>query len=89
DAALAAAWKAHRARPFDAVAFTSPKGAHAFLALAPNEAAAEALRGVHIGAIGATTRDALLAAGLAVDAVPAVPEVAALVTSLAALAKIE
>ncbi len=86
DAALAAAWKAHRARPFDAVAFTSPKGAHAFLALAP---AAEALRGVHIGAIGATTRDALLAAGLAVDAVPAVPEVAALVTSLAALPKIE
>ena len=34
DGALAAAWKAHRARPFDAVAFTSPKGAHAFLALA-------------------------------------------------------
>ncbi|HEY2748103.1 MAG TPA: uroporphyrinogen-III C-methyltransferase [Polyangia bacterium] len=88
DTALAAAWKAHRARPFHAVAFTSPKGAHAFFALANAEPAA-ALAGVRIGAIGATTRDALLAAGLAVDAVPATPDVAALVTSLAALPKIE
>jgi uroporphyrinogen III methyltransferase / synthase len=86
DGALAAAWKAHRARPFDAVAFTSPKGAHAFLALAPSDTA---LRGIAIGAIGETTRAALVAAGLAVDAVAPTPDVGALVTSLAALAKIE
>jgi len=89
DAALAAAWKAHRARPFHAVAFTSPKGAHAFLALSPGDTADSSLRGVRIGAIGATTRDALVAAGLAVDAMPETPDVAALVTALAAPSKIE
>jgi uroporphyrinogen III methyltransferase / synthase len=86
DVALAAAWKAHRLRPFHAVAFTSPKGARAFLDLAGSEGA---LAGVRIGAIGETTRDALVAAGLAVDAVPATADVAALITSLAALSKIE
>jgi uroporphyrinogen III methyltransferase / synthase len=88
DHALAAAWKAHRARPFFAVAFTSPRGAHAFLDLAASEPA-QALGGVRIGAIGETTRDALVAAGLTVDAVPATADVAALITSLAALPKIE
>jgi len=44
---------------------------------------------VRIGAIGATTRDALVAAGLAVDAMPETPDVAALVTALAAPSKIE
>jgi len=86
DAALAAAWKAHRARPFFAVAFTSPRGARAFLELAPSD---RALAGVRIGAIGETTRDALIVAGLAVDAVPPHADVAALVSSLAALPKIE
>jgi uroporphyrinogen III methyltransferase / synthase len=86
DAALAAAWKAHRARPFFAVAFTSPRGARAFLELAPND---RALAGVRIGAIGETTREALIVAGLDVDAVPPHADVAALVTSLAALSKIE
>ncbi|MGZ3408067.1 MAG: bifunctional uroporphyrinogen-III C-methyltransferase/uroporphyrinogen-III synthase, partial [Polyangia bacterium] len=86
DQALATAWKAHRARPFAAVAFTSPRGARAFLDLAGGDGA---LAGVRIGAIGETTRDALVAAGLVVDAVAATPDVAALVTSLAALTKIE
>jgi uroporphyrinogen III methyltransferase / synthase len=86
DHALAAAWKAHRARPFAAVAFTSPRGARAFLDLAAGDGA---LAGVRIGAIGETTRDALVAAGLTVDAVPETPDVSALITSLAALVKIE
>jgi uroporphyrinogen III methyltransferase/synthase len=86
DQALAAAWKAHRARPFSAVAFTSPRGARAFLDLAGGDGA---LAGVRIGAIGETTRDALVAAGLVVDAVAATPDVAALITSLAAPPKIE
>ena len=86
DAALAAAWKAHRARPFFAVAFTSPRGARAFLDLGAGD---RALAGVRIGAIGETTRDALVACGLSVDAIPEHADVAALVTSLAALSKIE
>ena len=67
DAALAAAWKAHRARPFFAVAFTSPRGARAFLDLAGGD---RALAGVRIGAIGETTRDALVACGLASTRAP-------------------
>ena len=82
DAELAAALKAHRIRPFDAIAFTSPKGARAWLDLAGKDS----LAGVRIGAIGATTRDALVAAGLAVDAVPPAPDVGALID---ALSKIE
>jgi uroporphyrinogen-III synthase len=81
DAALAAAWKAHRARPFDAIAFTSPKGVRAFV-----DVAGGTLPGVRIGAIGDTTREALLAAGLTVDVVPPSPDVAGLID---ALAKIE
>ena len=92
DAALAAAWKAHRARPFAAIAFTSPRGARAFVELGGADRAGApgtSLGGVRIGAIGETTRDALVAAGLTVDAVPPTPDVDALVTSLAALVKIE
>ena len=70
DAALAAAWKAHRARPFFAVAFTSPRGARAFLDLAPGD---RALAGVRIGAIGETTRDALLAAACPSTRFPSTP----------------
>jgi uroporphyrinogen-III synthase len=81
DAALAAAVKAHRARPFDAIAFTSPKGVRAFL-----DVVGGALPGVRVGAIGDTTREALLACGLDVHAVPSTPDVAALID---ALAKIE
>jgi uroporphyrinogen III methyltransferase/synthase len=89
DTALAAAWKAHRARPFHAVAFTSPRGARAFLDLAgdlvgPSEAKSP-LAGLRIGAIGETTRAALLDAGLTVDAVPAHPDVASLIDALANL----
>ncbi|HEX6839849.1 MAG TPA: uroporphyrinogen-III C-methyltransferase [Polyangia bacterium] len=82
DAALGDALKAHRVRPFDAIAFTSPKGARAWLDVAGKES----LAGVRIGAIGATTREALVAAGIAVDAVPPKPDVSALID---ALAKIE
>ncbi|HEX8953901.1 MAG TPA: uroporphyrinogen-III synthase, partial [Polyangia bacterium] len=83
DAALAAAWKAHRARPFSAIAFTSPKGARALLDVAGGE---RALAGVRIGAIGETTREALVAAGVTVDAVAPHADVGALID---ALAKIE
>jgi uroporphyrinogen III methyltransferase/synthase len=81
DAALAAALKAHRARPFTAIAFTSPKGAQAWLELAGKES----LAGARVGAIGATTRDALVAAGVVVDAVPEHPDVSALIDALAKL----
>jgi uroporphyrinogen III methyltransferase/synthase len=82
EAALANALKAHRVRPFDGIAFTSPKGVRAWLDVAGKES----LDGVRIGAIGATTREALLAAGLAVDAVPENPDVSLLID---ALSKIE
>jgi uroporphyrinogen III methyltransferase/synthase len=88
DQALAAAWKAHRARPFFAVAFTSPRGARAFFDVAAAEPAT-ALAGVRVGAIGETTRAALVDAGVAVDAVPAHPDVGALVAALAALPGLE
>jgi uroporphyrinogen III methyltransferase/synthase len=83
-AALARALKTHRIRPFDAIAFTSPRGVDAFCELAGDSIATTPL-----GAIGATTRAALVARGLAVAVVPDVPDVAALVTSLAARAKME
>jgi uroporphyrinogen-III synthase len=87
DGAIARAWKLHHARPFDAIAFTSPKGARAFLdGGAPvDRAASGPLAGVRIGAIGATTREALVAAGLAVTAVPPSPDVAHLIDALAKL----
>jgi uroporphyrinogen III methyltransferase / synthase len=84
DAALAAALKAHRIRPFSAVAFTSPRGARAFLDLAGADPAT-VLRGTSVGAIGETTRAALLAAGVSVDAVPERPDVGALIDALAKL----
>jgi uroporphyrinogen III methyltransferase/synthase len=71
----------HRTRPFDAIAFASPKGARAFLdAIRPGEGTQP---GTKIGAIGETTRACLEALGLAVDAVPAEPSLAALVDALA------
>jgi uroporphyrinogen III methyltransferase / synthase len=81
DVALAAAWKAHRLRPFHAVAFTSPRGVSAFLELGT----VEELAGARIGAIGETTRAALEAHKLAVDAVPPTPDVAALIDALCKL----
>ncbi len=81
DAALAAALGTHRVRPFFAIAFTSPRGAAAWLELAGKES----LAGTRVGAIGGTTREALVAADDAVDAVPAHPDVAALIDALANL----
>jgi uroporphyrinogen III methyltransferase/synthase len=70
----------HRTRPFDAIAFASPRGARAFLdATQPGFAQL----GTKIGAIGETTRASLEALGLTVDAVPAEPSLAALVDALA------
>src|SRR6185295_12991520 len=74
--ALVRAAREHQARPFDAIAFASPKGARAFLEVAQPGA-------VRLGAIGETTRKALEEAGLAADAVPAEPSLAALVDALA------
>lgn len=84
EPALRAAWCSHRQEPFFGVAFCSPKGARAFLELA-EAPPSEALAGVRIGAIGATTRAALVAAGLGVDALPAVPELGLLIDALASL----
>jgi uroporphyrinogen III methyltransferase/synthase len=83
-AALAGALKTHRLHPFDAIGFTSPRGADAFCDLA-----GAMLGNTRLGAIGATTRAALVARGLDVAVVPATPDVASLVTSLAALPKLE
>jgi uroporphyrinogen III methyltransferase/synthase len=73
---LRRAAREHEARPFDAIAFASPKGVRAFLDIA-------GLGGAKIGAIGQTTRAALEAAGVKVDAVPDEPSLAALVDALA------
>jgi uroporphyrinogen-III synthase len=48
-----------------------------------------ALAGTRVGAIGATTRAALEAAGVTVDVVAPTPDVAALVSSLADLPDLE
>jgi uroporphyrinogen III methyltransferase/synthase len=80
-ARLTAAARSHRQRPFDAVAFASPKGAAAFLDAAGG---ASALSGVRIGAIGDTTRQALEAAGVTVDVVPEKPSLALLLDGLRA-----
>jgi uroporphyrinogen III methyltransferase/synthase len=66
DGALRQAVRAHRARPFDAIAFMSPLGATAFLEVLGGAAA---LGGTLVGAIGVTTRDAL--AGLGIEALTA------------------
>jgi uroporphyrinogen III methyltransferase/synthase len=87
-AALARALKTQRIRPFDAIAFTSPRGVDAFCDLA-GDALATTLGTTRLGAIGATTAAALSARGLAVAVTPDTPDVVALVTSLAALAKLE
>jgi uroporphyrinogen III methyltransferase / synthase len=76
DGALSRAAREHRARPFDAVAFASPRGAKAFL-----EAAR--IGDAKVGAIGQTTRAALEELGLTVHAVPDQPSLAALVDALA------
>jgi uroporphyrinogen III methyltransferase/synthase len=80
DAALARALKTHRIRPFDAIAFTSPRGADAFCDLA-----GDTLGRVPLGAIGATTRAALVARGLTIAVTPDTPDVAALIDALAKL----
>lgn len=81
DAALAGAARAHRARPFDAVAFTSPKGVQAFLEVLGRPSL---LEGARLGAIGETTAAALRAAGLSPDVVPERPDAAALLAGLLA-----
>ena len=85
DGALAALARAHRARPFAAVAFTSPRGAEALLDVlggAERLTVAGAPRPL-VGAIGETTRSALVARGLSVDVVPPAPSAVALVRALA------
>ena len=81
DAALAAALKEHRARAFDAIAFTSPRGARAFVDLAGKAA----LENVRLGAIGDTTAAALRDLGLATIVTAATPEIAALIDAVATL----
>jgi uroporphyrinogen III methyltransferase/synthase len=80
-ATLDAAWRAHQARPFFAIAFTSPRGVSAFL----DQGTAAALGGARIGAIGETTRSALIAAGVSVHAVPERPDLGLLIDALANL----
>ena len=75
-AAIGRAAREQLTRPFDAIAFSSPKGARAFLERVNPGAA-------RIGAIGATTRAALEELGLTVHAMPETPDLAALVDALA------
>jgi uroporphyrinogen III methyltransferase/synthase len=82
DAALARAAREHRARPFDAVGFASPKGARVFLEVLgrPPDTV--------VGAIGETTRAALGEAGVTAHVMPERPGLAALLAALLdALAK--
>ncbi|HUS68220.1 MAG TPA: uroporphyrinogen-III synthase, partial [Kofleriaceae bacterium] len=79
DGALNRALKQHRVQPFDAVAFSSPKGAEAFLELAGG---GKALGSALVGAIGETTRAALAAAGVTATVVPDRPELARLLEAL-------
>jgi uroporphyrinogen III methyltransferase/synthase len=83
-AALNRALKMHRIRPFDAIAFTSPRGADAFFDAA-RELGGDAVGTPHLGAIGTTTRAALIARGRAVAAMPDTPDLAALIDALAKL----
>jgi uroporphyrinogen III methyltransferase/synthase len=77
---LAPVVRSHRQRPFDAIAFASPKGAAAFLDAVGG---VRALGATRIGAIGETTRRALESAGITVDVVPSTPSIEALVDGLA------
>jgi uroporphyrinogen III methyltransferase/synthase len=90
EAALARAARTHRLRPYDAIAFASPKGASAFLSALGGAAR---LGPSLVGAIGETTRAALVEAGVTVTVVPPEPSlpvlVDALAQALAARAKIE
>ncbi|HEY7955421.1 MAG TPA: uroporphyrinogen-III C-methyltransferase [Polyangia bacterium] len=79
SAALGRAARRHRLRPFDAIGFASPKGARAFLEVL---GATRLLDGTLLGAIGETTRAALVEAGLTVEVMPAHPELAALSSEL-------
>ena len=79
--ALSRAVRSHRARRFDAVGLSSPKGAAAFLEALGG---AKYLDGVLIGAIGDTTRKALEDAGVPVSVVPDRPAVGALLDGLTA-----
>jgi uroporphyrinogen III methyltransferase/synthase len=79
--ALARVVRSHRARPFDAVGLSSPKGAAAFLEALGG---GKALAGVVVGAIGDTTREALEDAGVPVSVVPESPSLSALLDGLTA-----
>ena len=84
ERALAAAAARHRVTPFDAIGFASPKGARAFLEAVGG---LSALAGVKIGAVGETTRAALVEAGLEVQVLSPRPDLAALLDALAAALK--
>jgi uroporphyrinogen III methyltransferase/synthase len=66
--------------PFDAVIFASPSAVKAFVA----KLTVAALRDKVVAVMGATTRDAAVAAGVGVHVVPAAPSVVALVDALGA-----
>jgi uroporphyrinogen III methyltransferase/synthase len=78
EAALARVAAAQRAQPFDAFALASPKGARALL----DALGAGALAGACVGAIGETTRQALVEAGVRVEVVPPEPDLEALVDAI-------
>jgi uroporphyrinogen III methyltransferase/synthase len=84
DAALAAVARSHRARPFAAIAFTSPRGAEALLDVlgGPERLVAGGARPL-VGAIGETTRAALASRAVPVDVVAPSPSAVALVQALA------
>ena len=81
---------AQRARAFDSIAFTSPRGAQAFLDAVGGPGA---IAGALVGAIGPTTRRALVELGVEVHVVPEQADVPSLLdglrAGLAARAKIE
>jgi uroporphyrinogen III methyltransferase/synthase len=89
-AALERVVAANRARAFDAVAFTSPRGAQAFLDAAGGPSA---IGRALVAAIGPTTRRALIELGVEVHIVPEQADVPSLLDAvrvgLAARAKIE
>jgi uroporphyrinogen III methyltransferase / synthase len=84
--ALGAAARAHRAQPFDAIGFASPRGARAFVEVLGG---ARLLDGVTLGTIGETTRAALAELGLSARVMPDHPSLPALFDSLCAALEIE